>query len=493
MDGLWNNLKHRFSQTLSPPEGLKAKQSTKIEVKYQHIPDVEERSDNSKDDLFKSRLIDEVLDDIGLRLLHWKVFAFICILVMTSALGTAILSAILPSLKPDWNISAIMAGVLTLSASTGKITGTIFWGWVSDKYGRKRTFIGGLTIVLVSAFVSAFSTNYYWLWISLFFVGFGATITFQIYVIIVELFPTRYRSMFSVLTTIFWTLGFLLSAVISMELSVIGYHWALATVCFPAAILLISIVFLPESPHFYLAAGDEQKALDILQDLAPEMDFSDTRLRKHGPETQRADFTQLFRSGYWKITICAFIMFFITYLSHYDLIYTTSDVAGSQNYTPLTTGLRNKKMASRYMYSIMAWMNLPEFVIIFTAGLVCYLFTVKRILLTVMLLTLVSQAIALFLVNQRIPLLMVTMISRSLLATDTTLLLLFVSLVYPPEIRSIGAGTCASAGRIGIILGPFIFETWFAKEYFYGIVFNVVILSVALIATVLLPLHSGKN
>ncbi|XP_028396646.1 synaptic vesicle 2-related protein-like [Dendronephthya gigantea] len=471
-------------------EGLKAKQSTKIEVKYQHIADVDEKSVNSKDDLFKSRQIDEILDDIGLRLLHWKVFVFLCLLVMTSAFATCILSAILPALKPDWNISEVMAGILTLSTSTGKIVGATFWGWVSDKIGRKRSFIGSTTFMFVFSLSSAFATNYYWLWISLFFAGFGATISIQGYVMIVELFPKRYQSMFSVLTMVFWTAGFLLSAVVSMELSLIGYHWALATVCFPTAIVLFcSIFFIPDTPYFYLVTGDEQKALNILQDLAPEMDFSDTVLRKHNPETQRADFTQLFRSGYWKITICACIAFFNIYISHNDLIYTASDVAGSQNYLSTTaTGLQNEE--SRYLYSIMVWMNLPEAVLIVVTALFSYVFTVKSVLLAAMFLTLVSQIIALFVVNQRLTLLVVTMMSRSLLLSDITLLIVFMSLVYPAENRSIGTGTCVTIGRIGIIVGPFIFETWFAKKYFYGTVFNVAIIFVSFIATILLPTHA---
>ena len=489
MERLWTKLKQFLPPaTARSAEELKAKQSIKSQVKYQQVLDADEEAAYLNAELFKSRSIDEILDDIGLRLVHWKVFACLCLLVMTCALGTAILSAILPSLKSDWDISSIMAGVLTLSASSGKLVGTMFWGWVSDKYGRKRSLIGCATFMLVSAFVSAFSTNYYWLWVSLFFVGVGTGITVQCYVMMVELFPTRYRSTFSVLTAVFWTLGFLLSSVVSMQLSVIGYHWALATVCFPTAIFLLSsLVFLPESPHFYLTAGDEQKALNILQDMAPEMDFSDARLGKRGPETHRADFTQLFRSGYWKITICACIAFFNLYLSQYDLIYTTSDVAGSQNYSSTTIDPQNKELVIRHMYAIMTWMNLPEFVIIITTALSCYVFTGKRVLLTVMSLTLVSQVIALFLVDQRISLLVVTMISRSLLASGIALLLVFASSAYPTEIRSIGAGICTSVGRIGLLLGPFIFETWFAKEYFYGIVFNAAISSVSIMAVVLLP------
>ena len=489
---LWTRFK-QFIQSSplsrSSYEHLKP-EKTKEKVKYRLVSDADESS-NSNAEFLKSRSIDKILDNIGLRFFHCKAFLLLGFLNMTDSLGVSTLSVILPKIKSDWNISSIMAGLLTLSISVGMMVGASFWGWVSDKYGRKRSFIVSATFILVSTLVSAFSANYFWLWINLFFVGFGVGAVNQVYVMIMELFPPKHRTMFSVFASVFWTLGFLLSAIVSMELSVIGYHWALATVGFPSVVFLIgSIVFLPESPHFYLAAREEQKALNILQDMAPEMDFSDARLREHGPQTQRADFTRLFRSGYWKITICACIVTFAIELSYYDLVYTVSDVASSHNYTSSTTGLQYETIESRHMYSVMTWMNLPECVIIITAGLSCYVFTVKKVLLTVILLPTLLLMIALFFVNQRMPLLIVTMLSRSLLMTGTTLIVLFAALVYPAENRSIGVGTCFSFGRIGTILGPFIFEALFAEAYLRGIILNLTI-SVAFVATVLLPSHGA--
>ncbi|XP_028396761.1 synaptic vesicle 2-related protein-like [Dendronephthya gigantea] len=462
-----------------------------VQAEYKGIPN--EISDDDKEtiyfnvDFLKCRSIDEILEETGLRFFHWKVFLLICLQHMADALGTSILSVILPSLKSDWNMSSIMAGVLTLSISIGMMAGLSFWGWVSDKYGRKCSLIGSTTFILVFSFVGAFSANYYWLWINLFFVGFGAAIINVGYVVIVEFFPPKHRTMFSVLTTIFWSVGFLFSAVVSMAISVIGYHWALATVCFPTAIVLIGLIFLPETPYYHLAAGDEQKALNILQNIAPEMDFSDTRLWKHNPETQRADFTQLFRSGYWKITICACIACFGTLVTYDGLIYTASAVASSKIFTSSRNGTHNRDK----MYSIMTWMNLPEIVIVFITGLSCYVFRVKTLTLIIIVLAILSQIIALFVVNHGMPLLIVTMLSRGFLATNTCLMPLFASLVYPTENRGIGVGTCVCVGSIGTILGPFIFETFFAQKYCNGIVFNLVILSVTIVATVLLPSQSA--
>ena len=105
--------------------------------------------------------------------------------------------------------------------------------------------------------------------------------------------------------------------------------------------------------------------------------------------------------------------------------------------------------------------------------------------------TFLLQIIAAFVVNQRMALLTVTMLSRSFLVTNTASVALFASLVYPTENRSVGVRTCVCVGRMGTILGPFIFETFFAEKYFNGIVFNVVIISLTFIATVLLPSRSA--
>ena len=202
-------------------------------VKYQFISDNDEVMD-LKADLFKCRSIDEIFDDIGLRLFHLKVSLLLGLLNITDSLEVSILSVILPSIKTDWNISSLLAGLLALSISIGAIIGSWFWGWIADKYGRKRCFVGSGIFILVFAFASVLSLNYYWLWISLFLVGFGLTMS-ETYVMAMELFPPKYRSTFATLNSLFWTVGFILSAIVSPQLLEIDYRWALGIVCFPTA------------------------------------------------------------------------------------------------------------------------------------------------------------------------------------------------------------------------------------------------------------------
>ncbi|XP_028402682.1 synaptic vesicle 2-related protein-like [Dendronephthya gigantea] len=483
----------QFTRRSRASSETRARQSSD-DVKYKPIDNTTDNdASDVNGDLFKSRSIDDILDDIGLRFFHFKAFVILGLLNMTDSLELSMLSVILPNLKSMWNISSLLTGILTFALSAGLVVGSPLWGWVTDTYGRKRGFIGSSTFIIVFAIASAFSFNYYWLWMSLFFVGFGVAAVSQIYVMSMELFPPKYRSIFSTLNSVFWTLGFLISSLVSIKLSVIGYRWALAIVCFPTAIFLVCVLFLPDSPHYHLAAGNEQKALDVLQDFAPEMDLSCTTL-SHGPELKRADITRLFRSGYWKITTCLFVLAFTSMTTYYAFVFTASDMANVLNNANMTIGAKNTEIvyySSGYFYSIMAWMNLPELAILFITALGCHIFSVKYVVLALFALAIMLQIVALFLVSQRTALLIVTMLSRSLLMSETTALFIYASLLYPTENRGIGVGTCLSGGRMGTLVGPFIFETLFERAYHNGIVFSIGILLLGSIATALLPSHSA--
>ena len=92
--------------------------------------------------------------------------------------------------------------------------------------------------------------------------------------------------------------------------------------------------------------------------------------------------------------------------------------------------------------------------------------------------------------NQRILLLVVAMLSRSF-TSGTTLVMIYASLLYPTANRGFGVGACLCVGRMGVLLGPFIFETVLSRAYFYATVFNIAVLLTGFSATVLLPSRSA--
>ena len=221
--------------------------------------------------------------------------------------------------------------------------------------------------------------------------------------------------------------------------------------------------------------------------LSPEMDLSNTKLSGNR-ESKSADISvisQLFRSGYWKITTCAWVSCLTSILDYYVLVYMTSSLASSNNRTTKNEELVTTRSGD--LDSIMAWMSLADLVIVIAVAVFCYFMTAKRVFLGTFLLSVMLQIIALVVLNQRILLLVVTMLSRGLTMSGTTLVMIYASLLYPTANRCFRVGACLCVGRMGMLLEPFIFETVLSQAYFYATVFNMAVLLTGFSATVLLP------
>ena len=72
---------------------------------------------------------------------------------------TVVISGAEQTIQKLWGLSAGMHGLAMGSALYGTVLGSLFGGWPTDKFGRKKTllFIGGLYII--SAFGCAFANG----------------------------------------------------------------------------------------------------------------------------------------------------------------------------------------------------------------------------------------------------------------------------------------------------------------------------------------------
>ncbi len=80
----------------------------------------------------------------------------------------------LPDMMREFDTSPSMVQLSLTSVMLGLGTGGLFWGPVSDRYGRKSVLIASLMLFCAATAVSLFSDNiYFFLWSRL-FQGFGA-------------------------------------------------------------------------------------------------------------------------------------------------------------------------------------------------------------------------------------------------------------------------------------------------------------------------------
>jgi MFS family permease len=157
----------------------------------------------------------------------------------------------------------------------GAVLGALFFGWLTDRLGRKKLFFITLAIYLAATAATAFSWN---LWSFILFrfltgAGIGGEYT-AINSTIQELIPSRVRGWTDlVINGSFW-IGAALGAagsIVLLDPAVLGGDIGWRVAFFIGAVLSVVIFFMrlwiPESPRWLITHGRAVEAEAIVQDL----------------------------------------------------------------------------------------------------------------------------------------------------------------------------------------------------------------------------------
>ena len=153
----------------------------------------------------------------------------------------------------------------------GEVAGALFFGRLSDKWGRRNLFMITLGVYLFGGLLSGLTFGHdhfwvYWLWASRFVAGMGIGGEYAaINSAIDELIPATYRGRVDIAVNGTYWGGALLATVLTLvavdHLSV-SYSWRVAFLFGPALGVVILFVRknLPESPRWLLMHGREEEA-----------------------------------------------------------------------------------------------------------------------------------------------------------------------------------------------------------------------------------------
>jgi len=160
-----------------------------------------------------------------------------------------------------WSLTGVQAGIITSCTGLGTVVGSILWGRMSDRIGRRGSFRWCVIFFLTFTVLTLFIPDGGWWLYALCRVGVGMgvgglNITSIPYV--QEFVPSKQRGLLSGLASVFIPMGLLLGSICQR---VVGDNWrVLVSLSLVSALLLIWIQFVPESPRFYLLHGREDKA-----------------------------------------------------------------------------------------------------------------------------------------------------------------------------------------------------------------------------------------
>ncbi|XP_058812283.1 synaptic vesicle glycoprotein 2B-like isoform X1 [Topomyia yanbarensis] len=211
----------------------------------------------------------------------WQIFlvsALVMLVVLNETMGISIL---VPAAHCDLNLSATDKGMLTGVSFAGIILTSHVWGYLADTKGRKNVIILSLALTFVCSLVSSMAGNFVTIVILRLLVGMCVSApSATIYAYLGEFTKTEKRTMIISFASVAVGLSSIYTGILGwlvlsfdwrLDLwSLVEFRpWRLLIILYslPGAIAAVWMIFLPESPKFYLAQGQDDLALQVLQKM----------------------------------------------------------------------------------------------------------------------------------------------------------------------------------------------------------------------------------
>uniref|UniRef100_A0A2K5K9R3 Solute carrier family 22 member 7 n=1 Tax=Colobus angolensis palliatus TaxID=336983 RepID=A0A2K5K9R3_COLAP len=239
--------------------------------------------------------------------------------------------------ESQWDLVCEQKG-LNRAASTfffaGVLVGAVAFGYLSDRFGRRRLLLVAYVSTLVLGLASAASVSYVMFAITRTFTG-SALAGFTIIVMPLELewLDVEHRTVAGVLSSTFWTGGVMLLALVGYLIR--DWRWLLLAVTLPCAPGILSLWWVPESARWLLTQGRVKEAHRYLLHCArlngrpvceDSLSQAVSKVAAEEQVVRRPSYLDLFRTPRLRhISLCCVVVWFGVNFSYYGL---SLDVSG---------------------------------------------------------------------------------------------------------------------------------------------------------------------
>lgn len=204
---------------------------------------------------------------------------FVCFLAALAGLlfglDIGVIAGALPFIAKSFDVTAHQQEWIVSSMMFGAAIGAVGSGWMSSSLGRKKSLMIGAILFVIGSLWSALSPNPEMLIVARILLGMAvgvASYTAPLY--LSEIAPEKIRGSMISLYQLMITIGILGAYLSDTAFSYSGaWRWMLGIITIPALLLLIGVVFLPNSPRWLAAKGnfrDAQRVLDRLRDSSEQ-------------------------------------------------------------------------------------------------------------------------------------------------------------------------------------------------------------------------------
>lgn len=209
-----------------------------------------------------------------------------------------LISFVLGFVVKNWHLTFGQSGAILLASGITAPFGSLFYGWLADKVGRRTALVAAVLNVSLATGAMALTPTGAWMYLVAcrLFVGFGVTGLYSVDITLMQEFsPAHKRGWFTGLTTTMLPAGSLLAALLGYYAEpYIGWRGMVTCGLLPALLCLYIRAFVPESPLFLLRKGRLEEARKSLA-WALMVDPATISLPTSIPEAEKSRWIELFK------------------------------------------------------------------------------------------------------------------------------------------------------------------------------------------------------
>lgn len=244
------------------------------------------------------------LDNARLGWAHWQLVIVLGVALVVDVMKPATIGFVMPGMRQEYGITASTASLLALFAMFGTTVGSVLWGMMADRLGRRGSILLA-SLMFISTGICGTMPAFKWNLCMCFFMGMSAGGLLPIvFALLAEMTPARHRGWLSVLMGGIGSAGGYLAASGAAAWLEPIFSWRILWLLnLPTGLLVILLSrFIPESPRFLLHEGRVEEAKHNLAKfgikLVPTLGEAQPSVASHATE-----FKQLFRRPYVVLTL----------------------------------------------------------------------------------------------------------------------------------------------------------------------------------------------
>lgn len=217
----------------------------------------------------------EYMDNATMNKSHYKFLILLALGYTFEQIDVFNFSFVAPALRDYWGVSMEWIGLVNSCTFIGMLVGCWIGGWIADRIGRKKTFLGSILMFSIFSLINGWAPNPEIFLIARTLTGVGMmSMVVVAMVYIVELLPAAVRGKWQAIALATGLLSIPLLGQVSSWIiphSPDGWRYIMYVGGFGFVVLAFGKSWLKESPRWLISKGRYKEAEEAIQFYRPDV------------------------------------------------------------------------------------------------------------------------------------------------------------------------------------------------------------------------------